>query len=129
MKKIKLSQLKINTNIDVQDLRKTNGVTSPNHNESLNYPSVRASKLFNHLSNFSPVQKKYGNINSTKSNKITEFSKKYNNISGSSDNKSGHISQLKDDIKTSISIYDEILGNLSPKNMTVKRNVSKISFN
>ena len=119
MKKIRISQLKINT--DAEDSANGNKNMVSNSilaNNQANINAVKNNKLMTaalNMGSLSPVQKNYIVLHSTKTNKITEFSRKQsNNINGNNENRQS-FADFKNDSKNNNSVYDKFLGGMSPK--------------
>jgi hypothetical protein len=127
MNKIKINQLKINTDTpDHLTINKNVGGGSGT-SDMIGHPSVKIGKFvtnnnYNELGSFSPTQKNFSLVQSTKSNKLTEFSKRNsNNISGTNDNRRSFVENKiehksnTDKNLPSTKIYGSFIGTLSPK--------------
>ena len=86
MKKIKINQLKINTETSDQLTTNKNQGGAPGTAEVNNNPSVKLGRFvnagnsnYNQSGLFSPIQKNSSTVQTTKLKKMTEFSKRNNN--------------------------------------------------
>jgi hypothetical protein len=141
MKKLQFNQLKINTDLeDTANLNKNSnaaiGINNPNI-EGINQQSIRNSKTMTATLNLNTLSpKNFSVLQTTKTNKITEFNNRPSNknITGTTDYKRSFVDN-RNDYKSSIektstvgNNFGTLIGSLSPKipNGIISKN-SKIS--